>query len=59
MFINNEMTTIDAKLINSIKTPNNDLIDTFAMSSIAPKSLIIKNGVMIVYAAVSGGKSTL
>ena len=53
------MTTIDAKLINSIKTPNNDLIDTFAMSPIAPKSLIIKNGVMIVYAAVSGGKSTL
>lgn len=53
------MTTSDSDRINKIKTPNNDLIDTFSMKPIAPKSLIIQNGVMLVYAAVSGGKSTL
>lgn len=53
------MATSDSERINKIKTPNNDLIDTFSMKPIAPKSLIIQNGVMLVYAAVSGGKSTL
>lgn len=49
----------DAKRLNEIKTPSNDLIDAFSMKPIAKNSLIIQNGVMVVYAAVSGGKSTL
>lgn len=50
---------MDSKRLNNIKTPDNGLIDAFAMKPIAQKSLIIQNGVMVVYAAVSGGKSTL
>ena len=53
------MTTSDNDRINKIKTPSNDLIDAFAMSPIAPKSLIIKNGVMYILGGVSSGKSTL
>lgn len=50
---------MDSERLNKIKTPTGGLIDAFAMKPIAPKSLIVQNGVMVVYAAVSGGKSTL
>ena len=49
----------DATLINSIKTPSNDLIDAFAMKPVKPDSLIIKNGVIYILGGVSSGKSTL
>ena len=49
----------DNQRLNSIKTPNNDILDTFAMQPIAPNSLIIRNGVMYVLGGVSSGKSTL
>lgn len=49
----------DNQRLNNIKTPKNDLLDTFAMQPIAPNSLIIRNGVMYVLGGVSSGKSTL
>ena len=53
------MSTSDNERINSIKTPDNSLIESFAMSPIAKNSLIIKNGVMYILGGVSSGKSTL
>lgn len=49
----------DNKRFHNIKTPDNDLIEMFAMKPIADNSLIIKNGVMFVLGGVSSGKSTL
>ena len=49
----------DSKLINSIRTPSTDLIDSFAMKPIKEDSLIIQNGVMFILGGVSSGKSTL
>ena len=57
--ISRSSTTSDAKRLNAIKTPDNELIDAFSMKPVEKGSLIIQNGVMVVYAAVSGGKSTL
>lgn len=49
----------DSKRLSNIKTPDNSLIDAFAMKPVEKGSLIIQNGVMVIYGAVSSGKSTL
>ena len=50
---------MDAKLLEHVNQPNNELIESFAMQPIKEKSLFIQNGVMYIIGGVSSGKSSL